>query len=176
VTKSGTNRLHGTMYEFGQISGIDANLFFNSAFFNSGVQKPSPTFHFNQYGLTAGGPVWIPKVFNGQNKLFFFFAWEGLKDSTPASTLLSVPTTSSVAGSPGTGGEVKGDFYQILAAGCPNGFASNTASTGAICNIDSSHTATYADPYQLWNPFVDRSYRRQDRKNDALLQQPAALY
>jgi hypothetical protein len=154
VTKSGTNRLHGTMYEFGQISGIDANLFFNDASFNKGVEKPLPVFHFNQYGLTAGGPVWIPKVYNGKNKMFFFFAWEGLKDSTPASTLLTVPTTTSIAGSPGTGGEANGDFYQILAAGCPNGFASNSATTGAICNIDSSHTATYSDPYQLWNPFL----------------------
>jgi hypothetical protein len=152
ITKSGTNRLHGTMYEFGQISGIDANTFTDSPYWNSGKEKPTPVAHFNQYGLTAGGPVWIPKVFNGQNKLFFFFAWEGLKDSTPTNTLLTVPTTTSVGGSPGTGGEVNGDFYQILAAGCPNGFSSNTASTGAYCNIDSSHTAPYLDPYQIFDP------------------------
>jgi hypothetical protein len=152
VTKSGTNSLHGTAYEFGQISGIDANLYFNSAPWNSGTQKPLPVFHFNQYGLTVGGPVWIPKVFNGRNKLFFFFAWEGLKDSTPASTLLTVPTTSSVAGSPGTGGEVNGDFYQILAAGCPNGFANNPATAAATCNADSNGVQGHADPYQLYDP------------------------
>ncbi len=149
ITKSGTNKLHGTVYEFGQISGIDANSFTNSAYWNSGTQKPTPVAHFNQYGVTAGGPIWIPKIYNGRNKLFFFFAWEGLKDSTPASTLLTVPTTSG--GLTGAG-EAGGDFYQILAAGCPKGFFSNTASTGAICNIDSSHTATYADPYQIYDP------------------------
>jgi hypothetical protein len=117
VTKSGTNQFHGTAYEFGQISGIDANLFYNSAFWNKGTEKPLPVFHFNQYGLTFGGPVWVPRVYNGQNKLFFFFAWEGLKDSTPASTFLTVPTTQSIAGSPGTGGEVNGDFYQLLTQG-----------------------------------------------------------
>jgi Carboxypeptidase regulatory-like domain len=121
VTKSGTNQFHGTAYEFGQISGIDANLFYNSKFWNSvnGVPtaKPLPAFHFNQYGATFGGPVWLPKVYNGQNKLFFFFAWEGLKDSTPASTFLTVPTTQSIAGSPGSGGEANGDFYQLLTQG-----------------------------------------------------------
>lgn len=152
ITKSGTNRLHGTLYEFGQISGIDANLYFNSAVWNSGTAKPSPTFHFNQYGLTFGGPIVVPKLYHGENKLFFFFAWEGLKDSTPASTLLTVPTTTSINGSPGTGGEANGDFYQLLYEGCPNGFASNTAAKGAICNIDSTHTKTYADPYQLYDP------------------------
>ncbi len=151
ITKSGTNRLHGTMYEFGQISGIDANLFYNDASYNSGKEKPVPVQHFNQYGLTAGGPVWIPKVFNGQNKLFFFFAWEGLKDSTPASTLLTVPTTASVGG-PGTGGEVNGDFYQILAAGCPAGFANNPATAAAICLPSGSNKTNYADPYQLYDP------------------------
>lgn len=152
VTKSGTNHLHGTAYEFGQISGIDANLYFNSAPWNNGSEKARPVFHFNQYGLTVGGPVMVPKLYSGKDKVFFFFAWEGLKDSTPASTLLSVPTTTSVAGSPGSGGEVNGDFYQILAAGCPNGFASNTASAGAMCNPDSKHTSAYADPYQLYDP------------------------
>jgi hypothetical protein len=149
VTKSGTNRIHGTAYEFGQIAAIDANSYTNSTYWNSGTQKPTPVAHFNQYGLTVGGPVRIPKVYNGKDKLFFFFAWEGLKDSTPASTLLTVPTTTG--GLTGVG-EAGGDFYQILAAGCPNGFASNTAKSGAICNIDSTHTATYADPYQIYDP------------------------
>ncbi len=152
ITKSGTNSFHGTAYEFGQISGIDANLYFNSAARNKGTAKPLPVFHFNQYGLTFGGPVMVPKVYNGKNKLFFFFAWEGLKDSTPASTLLTVPTQTSIGGSPGTGGEANGDFYQLLAAGCPGGFSSNTATTGAICNPDSKHTSTFADPYQLYDP------------------------
>jgi hypothetical protein len=156
VTKSGANRLHGTMYEFGQISGIDANLFFNDKSYNvvNGVptEKALPVFHFNQYGVTAGGPVSIPKIVNGKNKVFFFFAWEGLKDSTPASTLLTVPTTTSIAGSPGTGGEASGDFYQLLVAGCPNGFNSNTAAAGAQCNPDSSNSKVHADPYQLYDP------------------------
>ena len=93
VTKSGTNQLHGTMYEFGQISGIDANTYFNDR-----GNVALPVFHFNQYGLTAGGPIWVPKVVNGKNKLFWFFAWEGLKDSTPATATTTIPTAAEAAG------------------------------------------------------------------------------
>lgn len=149
VTKSGTNQLHGTAYEFGQISGIDANTYFNNR-----SNKPTPTFHFNQYGLSVGGPVRVPKVFNGQNKLFFFFAWEGLKDSTPNTATTTVPTISSIAGSPGSGGEVGGDFYQTLLAGCPAGINSYTAAGAAMCNPSGKNTTTYLDPNQLYNPYT----------------------
>jgi len=149
ITKSGTNGLHGSAYEFGQISGIDSNPYFNAR-----NDSPTPVFHFNQYGLTVGGPVRIPKVYNGQNKLFFFFAWEGLKDSNPVTTTTTVPTRSSLSGSPGTGGEVNGDFYQTLVAGCPNGFANNPGSGVAMCAPDSKHTTAYADPNQLYNPYT----------------------
>jgi hypothetical protein len=140
VTKSGTNTLHGTVYEFGQISDLDANLYFN------GVNKtPTPVTHFNQYGLTVGGPVVVPKLFNGRNKLFFFFAWEGLRDSTPATTLTTVPTAA----------ERKGDFSQTLAAGCPMGFQNDPSSAAAICKADpaSKQNTPYADPNQLYNPY-----------------------
>jgi len=104
ITRSGTNSLHGTAYEFSQISDLDANTYFDDR--NSPV-TPLPVSHFNQYGVTVGGPIWIPKVFNGRNKLFFFFAWEGLKDSTPATTTLTVPTPA----------EREGDFSSLLALG-----------------------------------------------------------
>lgn len=104
VTKSGTNDLHGTVYWFNQIPNFDGNLYFN------GRRTPVPSLpvtHYNQYGLTAGGPVVLPKVYNGQNKLFFFFAWEGLKDSQPTVTTVTVPTAAEKAG----------DFSQTLAGG-----------------------------------------------------------
>ena len=95
ITKSGTNQIHGTAYEFSQIPDLYANTYFNDR--NSPV-TPLPNTHYNQYGLTAGGPIWIPKVFNGQNKLFWFFAWEGLKDKTPATAETTVPTPAEEAG------------------------------------------------------------------------------
>ena len=44
----------------------------------SGQKKPRA--NFNQYGINAGGPLWIPKIYNGRNRLFWFFAYEGLRN------------------------------------------------------------------------------------------------
>jgi hypothetical protein len=116
ITKTGTNRLHGTAYEFNQIPNLDANLYLNGRI--TPVPK-LPVTHFNQWGLTVGGPIMIPKIYDGRDKAFFFFAYEGLKDSQPVTTDLTVPTTGG--GLTATSGEVNGDFYQALAAGCPGG-------------------------------------------------------
>jgi len=102
VLKTGTNGLHGTLWEFNQPDTLTANDFFLN---RSG--KPRAVTHFNQYGLTAGGPVILPKVFNGRNKLFWFFTFEGLKDAQPNPTFLTVPTDA----------EKQGDFSALLAAG-----------------------------------------------------------
>jgi Carboxypeptidase regulatory-like domain len=148
ITKSGTNRLHGTIYEFNQIPNLDANTYFDD---RAVPVVPLPVTHFNQYGLTVGGPIIIPKVYDGKNKLFFFFAFEGLKDSQPVTTTTTVPTTSGgLTGS----GETAGDFYQTLAAGCPGGFANDPATAAATCLPSGTHTTNYADPNQIYNPYA----------------------
>src|SRR5581483_4254045 len=83
ITKSGTNSLHGAIYEFNQTSYLDAN-----SFFTNKVGNPRPAYHYNQYGMVANGPVIIPKLFNGRNRMFWMFAYEGLKDSDPANSPL----------------------------------------------------------------------------------------
>ena len=102
ILKSGTNSLHGTLWEFNQPDNLTANTYFND---KAGI--PNPVTHQNQYGLTAGGPVYIPRTFDGRNKLFWFFAWESMIDSQPNTTLLTVPTTQ----------ERQGDFSALLPAG-----------------------------------------------------------
>jgi hypothetical protein len=66
ITKSGTNSFHGTAYEFYQTAGLDANLYFNKRA-NPVVSRPNA--HFHQYGGTFGGPVDIPKLYSGTDKL-----------------------------------------------------------------------------------------------------------
>jgi outer membrane receptor protein involved in Fe transport len=63
VVKSGTNALHGNLYEFLRNTDFDARGFFNSS---------TSVHHENEYGGTVGGPVVIPKVYDGRNKTFFF--------------------------------------------------------------------------------------------------------
>src|SRR5260370_18938840 len=86
VMKTGTNKLHGSAYEFMQPSWASANSFFNN---RNNFARPNT--NFNQYGLTAGGPVIVPKLYNGRNKLFWFFAWEGLNDGQPNPQPPTVP-------------------------------------------------------------------------------------
>jgi hypothetical protein len=93
VMKTGTNSFHGSLYEFNQVSALEANNFFNNQ-----KSVANPLTHFNQYGATVGGPVLLPKIFNGRNKLFWFFAWENLKDSQPATDFTTVPTDAEKAG------------------------------------------------------------------------------
>ena len=99
VMKSGTNELHGSMWENMQPSNLTANSFFNNA---KGLGNPLT--HYNQYGLTAGGPVYLPKIWNGKDKLFWFFAWQHDKNTQPFTSFISVPTDA----------EKRGDFSQIL--------------------------------------------------------------
>jgi len=101
VLKSGTNGLHGSLWEYNQPSNLVANDFFLN---RSG--KTQQITHFNQFGVTAGGPVVAPK-FNGRNKLFWFFAYEGLKDAQPNPTFVTVPTDA----------ERQGNLSALLGAG-----------------------------------------------------------
>ena len=74
VTKSGTNQLRGTAYEFLRNKVLDAGNFFNN---RAGI--PRQPFVYNQYGFTVGGPVVLPKIYDGRNRTFFFMSWESVK-------------------------------------------------------------------------------------------------
>jgi hypothetical protein len=76
VVKSGTNSLHGTAFEYLRNEDLDANTFFNN---EQGVARQ--VLKRNQYGGTVGGPIFVPHVMDGRNKLFFFFSYEGQRQS-----------------------------------------------------------------------------------------------
>lgn len=107
ITKSGTNGLHGTAYIYNQTSAVDANTFFNNR-----SRVPRPQYHQNQYGITAGGPVYVPKVFNGKNRVFWFFGWEGMRDSDPADSPLETGSPEDFTSVP-TAAERTGDFSAL---------------------------------------------------------------
>src|SRR5215510_1090961 len=68
--KSGTNQLHGTIYEFSRNSAMDARNFFDTT--KSDMSR-------YQFGGTIGGPVYIPRKYDGRDRSFFFFSFEGLE-------------------------------------------------------------------------------------------------
>ncbi len=82
--RSGTNQFHGSGYDYFSNEALNA---YGSFTHTRG------RFRRNDYGLTVGGPVWIPKVYDGRNKSFFFFSWEDLPQSTlNTTTFNTVPT------------------------------------------------------------------------------------
>jgi Carboxypeptidase regulatory-like domain/TonB dependent receptor len=90
--KSGTNELHGAVWEFFRNDKLDAADFFENA---GGIKKGA--LRQNQFGFSAGGPVVIPKLFNGRNKVFFFGDYEGLRRVQGTVLTGSVPTVAERA-------------------------------------------------------------------------------
>ena len=78
ATKSGTNALHGSLYEFFRDETLNANRFFNNAN-PGGVALRRPPLLRHQYGGTIGGPVVLPWLYDGRNRTFFFFNYEGMR-------------------------------------------------------------------------------------------------
>jgi hypothetical protein len=96
VSKSGTNKYHGSGWEYFRNQDLDARNPF-SDFDTNGNPYKYP-FHQNEYGGTLGGPVRIPKLYNGKDKTFFFAAYEGWKYTKPASSTYISPTTAELNG------------------------------------------------------------------------------
>jgi hypothetical protein len=93
VLKAGTNAVHGSAYDIFRNEKLDANTFFNNqAHLVRALDKQ------HDYGVTFGGPVWIPKVYNGKNKTFFFFAWEQYRQNQGGVNNIRVPTAAEKSG------------------------------------------------------------------------------
>lgn len=86
ITKSGTNELHGSLFEYLRNSAMDARNFFNP------VGTAFPTFRLNQYGGSLGGPVVLPKLYQGKDRTFFFVDYEGYRRDAQQLLLGNIPT------------------------------------------------------------------------------------
>jgi len=107
VIKNGTNQLHGDGFEFFRDKSLDAS--------NSLTNILAP-YHQNQFGGTIGGPVVLPHIYDGRQKTFFFFSYQGIRNIVPQA--FSVPTVYSTA-------ERGGDFSDM------GGFPTVNPATGA---------------------------------------------
>jgi outer membrane receptor protein involved in Fe transport len=105
VTKSGTNSLHGQLFELNQNNELSAKGFH---------QKSVPFLVRNEYGGNLAGPVFIPKIFDGRNKTFFFFDYEGIKQRSAASqNIYTVPDPAWKAGDFSTYTDASGNLIKI---------------------------------------------------------------
>lgn len=87
VTRSGTNNLHGSVYDYFRNNYFDANDWFNDHY-----DVPTPALRQDDFGGTLSGPIWLPRLYNGKDRSFFFFAYEGLRLTQPtAASIQYVP-------------------------------------------------------------------------------------
>ena len=95
-TKAGTNQWHGTAYDYLRNGYFDANDWFNDY-----LGTPQPAVHQNDFGATLGGPIEIPRMYEGKKKTFFFISYEGLRLRQPQEAGINyVPDSGLRAASP----------------------------------------------------------------------------
>ncbi len=99
TTRGGTNEFHGSAYAYKRWKALDANLWQNNRF-----NQPKNPVNYNQYGAVAGGPVVVPKLYNGKDRTFFLFSFESDRNKQDRPFEARVPTDL----------ERKGDFSQTM--------------------------------------------------------------
>ena len=113
VSKQGTNALHGSAYDLLKNRVLDANSWTND-YQNAQAGKDiykTPTDTQNDFGASVGGPVRVPWLYNGKDKTFFFFNYEGFRQENGGTSLLSAPTQAMLGG----------DFSSLLTPMTVNG-------------------------------------------------------
>jgi hypothetical protein len=141
ATKSGGSDYHGTAFDLFRNEKLDANSWNNNA---NGAPRPKD--RQNDFGGSLGGPVWIPKVYNGKGKTFFFFSYEQYRNNPGTTNVTTLPTPA----------ELGGDFSALL--GAPTGAINPCDLTpvlkGQIFDPSTTKTVTVAgQPVQCRSAF-----------------------
>ena len=97
VSKSGTNSIHGALFESDRNNAFDAKPFTNASYTGNSPTS-NPVLKLNQFGFVVDGPVYIPKLYNGRNKSFFMANYEGWRMNNGQSERESVPTPAELSG------------------------------------------------------------------------------
>jgi hypothetical protein len=147
ITRSGTNSFHGSLYEFHTDAALlSMNLFQRNQYNNPNSLGPPTKAKYllikgrdvnNRFGGSIGGPVIIPKLYNGRDKTFWIFGYEGFRHPSTDANSGSIFTVPSLA-------ERGGDFSALLPAGCPT--ASPYNSTTTLCGNGTPSS------YQIYDP------------------------
>ncbi|MGH9700888.1 MAG: carboxypeptidase regulatory-like domain-containing protein, partial [Candidatus Acidiferrales bacterium] len=96
ISKSGENQLHGVAFEFLRNSALDARNYFDLG--TPANPGRIPPFIRNEFGVTNGGPVFLPHLYDGRDRTFYFVEYQGLRQIQGTTQVLSVPTQSERMG------------------------------------------------------------------------------
>ena len=142
VTKSGTNTLHGSAYDYLRNDALNANSFFNNAY-----GLPKEVLKRNQFGGTIGGPIEIPKVIHGKDRFFFFFGYQGQRQTALNTTSATTTYTPAELGgdfSKSSGGAPDPDVAAFLLA---NPYFQSNPTLASQAIIDPARFNTVAKNY-----------------------------
>lgn len=136
ATKNGTSSFHGNAYEFVRNTLMDANTFFNK---QAGTARAAN--HHNAFGFTAGGPIFIPKIYNqAKNKTFFFWSEEWNK--------IKAPTTASMSAA--SADQIKGIIAGNFTPTGPNGLATGCTTYDAASNTTTINSSCYSNNSKVY--------------------------
>ncbi len=96
VTKSGTNQVHGSFFEFARNAAFDARNYFDHK--SVADERRIPPFVRNEFGFTNGGPVVLPKIYDGRNRTFYFGQYQGFRQVLGTTQVFPVPTAAERQG------------------------------------------------------------------------------
>ena len=96
ATKSGTNQIHGSAFEFVRNAAFDARNYFDRR--NVANERRLPPFARNEFGVTIGGPVVLPGVYNGRDKTYYFGEYQGFRQVLGTTQVFPVPTVAERQG------------------------------------------------------------------------------
>jgi hypothetical protein len=96
VTKSGTNDIHGSVFEFLRNASLDARNYFD--YKDPTGHRRIPPFIRNEFGFTNGGPIVLPGIYNGRNRTFYFGEYQGFRQVLGTTQVIPVPTLAERQG------------------------------------------------------------------------------
>ena len=146
ATRSGTNQLHGTAFEYLRNDAFDANDWFNDFF-----GTPKSALRQNDFGGTLGGPIRIPRLYEKEDRTFFFFSYEGLRLLQPqAATVNYVPDATLRASAPTA-------LQQVLNAFPVSNCTSSTPNCATLGNGLAGFVGSWSNPSRIdaWSLRLD---------------------
>jgi hypothetical protein len=137
-SKSGTNELHVNAFEFLRNDVLDARNYFNP------TSQAKPPYRRNQYGAAAGGPVVLPKIYNGKNRTFFFMDYFGMRERKGLTFVNTVPTAANRNGDFSGFTDTSGNLIRIY----------DPLTTRLNPSFDSSKPVSTSNPQYLRDQFA----------------------
>ncbi|MGB6690688.1 MAG: carboxypeptidase regulatory-like domain-containing protein [Terracidiphilus sp.] len=142
---SGGNAFHGDAFDILRNQLFDSDGFFPTRFSPSGKPEP-PVDQQNDYGFTVGGPVWLPKLYNGRNRTFFYFSGDWFRQNLAQSSVGTVPTAAERSGDFSGFVDATGKQIPIYDPTTGQPFPQNKIPAGRISKVSQSLLQYIPDP------------------------------